>query len=258
MQIADACFYKGKKLYEKGKFDEAVLFLREAALSEPDNASMQMLMGSCCLNLGYTRDCIEAFTRAADLLNDSAEGQFALGFACAALDRYAEAVAPLRKAIQADSGDIHAFYWLGLSLTETGDMEGAIEAFGQVVLLDPDNVDAYIGIGHACLNLGRYEEAVSALRKSLDLGAATDTDAIHFAIGQALGRMGRHAEAAVAFKNAYAINPDFVDAYFCRGLTCIKAGDMAGAYAEHEALHYKSSPRTAQLMDAIWAAEGQA
>jgi hypothetical protein len=70
--------------------------------------------------------------------------------------------------------------------------------------------------------------------------------------------MGRHAEAAVAFKNAYAINPDFVDAYFCRGLACIKAGDMAEAYAEHEALHYKSIPRTAQLMDAIWAAEGQA
>jgi Flp pilus assembly protein TadD len=135
MQIADACFYKGKKLYEKGKFDEAVLLLREAALSEPDNASMQMLMGSCCLNLGYTRDCIEAFERAADLLNDSTDGQFALGFACAALDRHAEAVAPLRKAIQADSRDIHACYWLGLSLTETGDLEAAIEAFGQVVLL---------------------------------------------------------------------------------------------------------------------------
>ena len=73
----------------------------------------------------------------------------------------------------------------------------ADEAFVELVaalLIDPRDAGAHAGIGQIHLNAGRYDEAVTALRRAVELSA--DYTEARYALATALMRMGKREEAA--------------------------------------------------------------
>ena len=73
----------------------------------------------------------------------------------------------------------------------------AEEAFVELIaalLIDPLDAGAHAGIGQIHLNAGRYDEAVTALRRAVEL-SATYTEA-RYALATALMRLGNTQEAA--------------------------------------------------------------
>ena len=63
-----------------------------------------------------------------------------------------------------------------------------------VLLIDPSDADAHTGIGQIHLNAGRYNDAVTALRRAVEL-SANYTEA-RYALATALMRSGSTQEAA--------------------------------------------------------------
>jgi tetratricopeptide (TPR) repeat protein len=113
------------------------------------------------------------------------------------------------------------------------DLEQSIVLFQQAIDRDPHYAPAFAGLATAHATLYEWfgaEDAhlIAAERTSVRaLELAPDLAETHVARGCALALSSRYEEAAHAFENAIARNPQLFDSYYYFGRTVFAAGDVA-------------------------------
>lgn len=115
-----------------------------------------------------------------------------------------------------------------LLLKELGIYDRAIDDLSRLALLAGEPRDRLL-LGWSLYQVRRYDEAVEilvALRQQIG-----DDPWVHYALGLALGGLGRRAEAEAAFEAAVHVDSRFAPAYYHMGLVKREAGDGAGALA---------------------------
>jgi choline-sulfatase len=184
-------------------------------------------------------------------------------------------------------GELDASLQFGRLLSEGRNAE-LIRACRGFLDKNPAVLDVWRMMADALARVGRREEAIAALKEGIRASAATtvpslrmaalerlsfllissgqaeeglalaqpdlftDTEALN-AIGVALGRAGRSAEAARAFQRVLALDPGNALAHFNLGTALLDAGDFAGAL-DHLEQSVRSNPKSA----AAWSSLGLA
>ena len=161
---------QGKKLLERGKYDEAVEELKTAAvLLGGTNAQAYNYLGVACQHAGQAREAERAYQKALALSPDFAEVRFNLG--CLALDegRFEQARSELtdytlRRPNSADG-------WLKLGLAQlrqaqsaaaharSGQLAVAEKSFNEGLRLSPQNAEALTGLGLVAVQRGQPGDA---------------------------------------------------------------------------------------------------
>ncbi len=118
----------------------------------------------------------------------------------------AQAVALLRRYVKLEPGDPWGYMALGDALANAGKVDEAIEQYGHARRGAPDEPDVYLGLGRILRDTGRTDELIETyeewvLRQPKSASAWLE-------LGGARQRAQRYPEAARAYAQALALNPD--------------------------------------------------
>lgn len=228
-----ASYLLGIALFQAGRPEKSIRFLKAAATISPDALEIQRDLGLVLLRLRHYGDAEAAFAQALRL--DPSNPQFLVnrGIALRNLGRAAEAADCHRAALQRQPGFAEAHHHLGNALLAQGLAADALASFRRATALKPGLGEAWQGTGQALLDLGETAAAIAALDEAARLTPGSPD--IRRALGLALLRGGKAGTALEALSAALAIAPRNAAALAARGavLEQLERHDEAlAAYAE--------------------------
>jgi predicted O-linked N-acetylglucosamine transferase (SPINDLY family) len=243
----DAHANLGKALQEKGKPEKAEEANREALRLNPACVEAHNNLGNLLRAKGNFDEAVESLDRALALRPTFAEAHNNRGVALAMLGKLDEAVAAFRCALAIRPDFALAHTGLGSALMAKGDFDASLACFEKAVAIEPKCLEAHNNMGSVLLHLNRTDEAVRALETAIDLigaqyradahynlgttllvgdkvdeairsfGKAIEIDQAHSAalnnLGCALQFRGEATKAAETYGRAFAVRPDYADAY---------------------------------------------
>ncbi len=229
----------GNLLWQSGDLDGAEASFRAALERDPDFARAHRRLGELYFTRGETEKALASFGRAAELAEEDVETRLgiarslkATGDMTAAMNEletlqrrnpqdpevlaeYAGTMAQQGKADRAlallasgpDHHDIH--YTSSVILRSQDHVPEALAELERALALEPSSAVALHDRGVILSRMGRLPEAISSLSKALE---SADSPSTRNALGTALCRMERCAEAIPHFERAVAQAPSFVEA----------------------------------------------
>jgi tetratricopeptide (TPR) repeat protein len=209
------------KLLRAGRPAEAIAPLREAALVEPFNATIQHDLGLAYLEVGRIPDAIAALQWAVASSPSYGDAHFRLGIALEKLGSIREAIIAYDRATQLLPSLSEAWFRAGALVYELGHRDGAIGCFRRAAATGGRTSFGRLGKARALLAEDRNQEAEQALRETL---VADPRNAMAYdLLGNLLSEFGRFDEARAYFERAIAIAPLLAGSYYdlvrCRPVT---------------------------------------
>src|ERR1700723_2063786 len=122
-----------------GRPADAIAPLRDAALLQPSNPTIQHDLGLACLEVG----------------------------------RVPDAIAALQRAVASDPRYSDAYFRLGIALEKLGNIGGAIVAYDRATKLVPSLTEAWFRAGALAYTLAPREEAITHSRRAAAAGGRT-------------------------------------------------------------------------------------
>src|SRR6266481_1822105 len=143
---------------------------------------------------------------------DKARKEYVKGLGSLGKNDLAESVSHFTKAAQAFPEDYEAFYHIGVAETRRGRLEEALAAFQKAIDLSAGRCAwAEFGIGYLLYVEGKTEEAVTTLRRGLEVDANSPDG--YTILGMVLLRLDQPDEAEKCAREALLRNPNFAQAY---------------------------------------------
>ncbi len=209
-----------------GRPADAIAPLHDAALRQPDNATIQHDLGLACLEAGRLPEAAAALRRAVASKPRYTDAHFRLGLALERLGDATGAIVAYDRATELQPGLTEAWYRAGALVFKLGHRAEAIGCFRRAASTGPKTSYGRLGAVRALLAGERDAEAERALRQALALesGNALALDML----GNLLADAGRFDEARDCFSRAIAKAPLMAGCYYdlvrCRRMTADDAG----------------------------------
>lgn len=209
------------KMLREGRPADAIPALREAALLDRFNASIQHDLGLACLEVGNTKDAITALQMAVAANPRYADAHFRLGIALEKVGEIRGAIVAYDHATNLEPSLTEAWFRVGALVYELGHREEAIGCFRRAALTGGRSPFGRLGKARALLTEEANEQAERVLRETLvaDPGNAMAYDLL----GELLSECGRFDEARACFERAIAMAPLLAGSYYdlvrCRPIT---------------------------------------
>jgi len=204
-----------------GRPAEAIAPLRDAALLEPFNPTIQHDLGLACLEVGRIPDAIAALQRAVAVNPRYGDAYFRMGIALEKQGDIGGAIVAYDRATQLLPSLSEAWFRAGALVYELGHRNEAIGCFRRAAATGGKTTFGRLGKARALLAEDRNQEAEQVLRQTLahDPGNAM----AHDLLGNLLSEFGRFDEARECFQRAIAIAPLLAGSYYdlvrCRPVT---------------------------------------
>src|SRR5580693_1784880 len=204
-----------------GRPAEAIAPLRDAAMLDPSNATIQHDLGLACLEVGRVPDAIAALQRAVASNPHYTDAYFRLGIALEKLGNIGGALAAYDRATKLLPSLTEAWFRAGALLYTLGHREAAIGCFRRAAVTGAKTSFGRIGKARALVIEDRNQEAEQVLRETL---VADPSNAMAFdLLGSVLSELGRFEEARACFERTIAIAPMLAGSYYdlvrCRPVT---------------------------------------
>ena len=152
------------------------------------------------------------FRRAIALQPDYAEAYSNLGLLLEPRDK-AQAAALEEKALALRPTYAEPMKTLARMKIQAGDYASGIALLQRAVAADPYEPGPYIDLGVACNGAKLWNQAVTALRKAIEVGPADpDIYAAHYNLGIAYTYLGSSDAALMEFRKTLELKPDFTEA----------------------------------------------
>jgi predicted O-linked N-acetylglucosamine transferase (SPINDLY family) len=193
--------------WNRGRMHEAASTFRDAVAAEPGNGRAHYLLGCALRDAGRPAEAEAALKDAIAIDPQLADAHLDLGNLFLDRRQYADAEIAYRRAIAVRPIYATAHYNLGNVLRDTERYEAAVAAYREALKHRADYADAYNNLGLALRSLGHLDEAERSLRKSLSI---QNRALAHYNLGLVLGDRARFAEAAAAYGEAAALDPDYL------------------------------------------------
>ena len=190
---------KGIQLYDRGKYDEAIVAYDRAIVLNPQLAAVWNNKGYVLTDQGKYDDATLNFDRAIALDPQLAPAWVGQGATLYHQGKYKEAIQACDKAIQLDPNNAIAWSNKGFSLYELGKYNDAITCFNEAISLKPDKV-AWKGKGDCLFQLADYNQALYCYNEAIKLNP--DFALAWHNKGSALKMLGRNVESEAAFVKA--------------------------------------------------------
>ncbi|MDR0829278.1 MAG: tetratricopeptide repeat protein [Prevotellaceae bacterium] len=189
MKAAEKYFEEGNKFYDEQDYDKAI-------------------------------DC---FQKAIELNPYYAEAYKRLGNVYFDIQDYDKVIEYNKKAITLKPDYEAAYFNTGLAYRNKQDYDKSIEYFQKVIELNPDDANAYLNIGDAYFQKQDDDKTIEFWQKAIDLSPHNpNNDKMYFAIGCLYLDGQKFEEAVENFDKAVAINIDYKDAWYFRGIALMQ------------------------------------
>jgi adenylate cyclase len=131
-----------------------------------------------------------------------------------------------QKVLAMDDSNANAHSMLGNVYRFKGEYEKAIAESERAVALDPNFAKGYMSLADSLIQAGRPQEAIPLLKKSMRLSPLSQTHASMclYRLGKAHHTMGQYEEALSALKKALNIRPNFIMIHLYLTATYIHLG----------------------------------
>src|SRR5580693_776873 len=204
-----------------GRPADAIAPLRDAALLQPSNPTIQHDLGLACLEVGRLPDAIAALKRAVATNPRYTDAYFRLGIALEKLGDIGGALAAYDRATRLLPSLTEAWFRAGALVYTLGHVGEAIGCFRRAAATGGKTSFGRLGKARALLIEDRNQEAEQVLREML---VADPTNAMAYdLLGSVLSELGRFEEARACFERTIAIAPMLAGSYYdlvrCRPVT---------------------------------------
>jgi tetratricopeptide (TPR) repeat protein len=191
---------RGRDLYEKDLFKEAIVEFREAIRINPDYAQAHNFLGVVLAKMGQLDEAIACYKRSIECDSDFFLPHNNLGVALRKKGDLRGAIACYKQAIERDPTSALAHYNLGYLLYDIGQLDEALAEYRQVVHLEPYDGDHHSVLGKCLHKMGHLDEAISEYREAIRL--EPDEASYHSSLGTVLDEKGQLDEAISEFRRA--------------------------------------------------------
>jgi tetratricopeptide (TPR) repeat protein len=173
----------------------------------------------------------------ANSLDDSALLHFVLGTILRRQERFDEALDEFTESSRLAPGSPETHSQLAYLFYRTDNADDALAEARTALSIDPANAEAYRYLGLAFYAQGHYESALHAFDESLlrePAGSPASAD-VYFDMGIAHRDHGDLRRAAIAYRHAIFLRPDFWEAHSNLGVVLHDQGKLDEAIAEYRA-----------------------
>jgi arylsulfatase A-like enzyme/Tfp pilus assembly protein PilF len=181
---------------QRGRHQESLRKLREAAKTEPESLTINYLMA---LNYHRMRD-------------------------------FPRAIEHLRAALKVNPNFSLALFYLGTAQVEVGNVDGAAESFARALELDPTHFLAAFNLGIIHLKRKNLDAALREFQRTVSINPNYAPG--QAAVGEVYWQQGKPAEAAKQFERSLEIDPRSRRARYSLGLAYQALGRAADAERE--------------------------
>ncbi|MEL6177458.1 MAG: tetratricopeptide repeat protein [Myxococcota bacterium] len=242
----------GATLAWYGRYNEALAYLEEGLSKEP--FSFQGILGMAVTRdaLGQTAEAMRLYKRALMIRPDNYDARFNLGRLQYAQGQLEQAESTYRDLIGRRGEDWKSLNNLGLVLLERGQPTAAIAPLRRALKLKPKDPGLLYNMGRAHAARNEQTRALSYYDRALKGWGADDIAAVslHFARGNALFVLRRYKEAAEAFGQAHALDPDSSNVLLNLGAALANQGRYEEAIEALESA-VDNTPRPSQVYHQI-------
>lgn len=193
----------GTALLRAGIFDEAVKVLREVLEKKPDDIVVRHNLATALFRWGYIEEAVAEYRMAVESGSGDWSVKQDLAEALALSGRLTEAISVYRDAAAATPAKVGLRRGLGRLLARQGDVPGALGELTAALALGPADPDTMKELGRVHLGAGSYAEAVTWLERSLSVRGA-DPEAMEI-LSKALYYTGRVKESEAWLRKAAAL-----------------------------------------------------
>jgi len=131
------------------------------------------------------------------------------------------------------AGQLERHILRGVQWRSQGDLRQAEKEFLLALAINPGSGRAANGLGSVYLDLGRTADAKSLFETAVRTNSGDPL--CHFNLGLAYGLLGRWAEAVTPLRRAVELAPNLVEAQAFLGMACDAGNDLEGAFSAYEA-----------------------
>jgi tetratricopeptide (TPR) repeat protein len=209
----------------------------------PNDALLHFVLGTILRRQDRFDEALDAFTESSRLMPGFPETHSQLSYLFYRTDDSAEALAEARTALSMDPANAEAYRYLGLALYSAGHYDAALHAFDEAIAREPSgslaNTDVYFDMGITYRDRGDLRRAAIAYRHALSL--RPDFWEAHSNLGVVLHDQGKLDEAIVEYRSAKRLKPEEASVRNNLGNTLCDKEDFESAIAEFTDL-YRQSP----------------
>ena len=157
----------GKRLYQQGRFEEAVDSFEKAMRLEPENPFIYNALGSAHVRLKHWSVALDLYGKAIARKPDYAAAYFNRGVAYYNAARYELALQDFSWAVEQEPYDPMILDLRGKTHLAMREQDLALVDFSKALELDPSDSVAMTGLGNTFYRQGRYDDALRLLTDSL-------------------------------------------------------------------------------------------
>ena len=200
-----------------------------ALAASPDDPVLNELAAIATLRLSRYEEAASYAIRSLGRRSDHAPTLVLLGRALLAQDKRVEAATAFQRAVEGAPTLARPAFMLCVTLLEDGDSR-AVSMLESLKARFPAEAAGWDEIGHVLAALGNVEAALACFARALQ---AVPDHARAMRVGLMLKDLGRFAEAASAFRQAFTFDLRSIRAGFLLGLCLQDSGDATGAAAAY-------------------------
>jgi tetratricopeptide (TPR) repeat protein len=204
-------------VFEKGRIDEGIEYLKKALKINPMNHEAYNNLGIAYIKNGMLTNAITEFNKALSIKPNFRKAHNNLGLVYQKQGKLDEAIFQYKQAVTIDPYYADPHYNLGFIYQKRRKLDEAIFQYKQAVIIDHYYTEAHNNLGLIYEKQGRVDEAIFAYKQAI-ISDHYYAEA-HNNLGNAYVAGGMRDKAISEYKKAISINPTYVKAYTNLGIT---------------------------------------
>jgi tetratricopeptide (TPR) repeat protein len=188
-----AYYYLGLAMFGRGRHDEAIKYLSEAAKRDPSKSEIYTNLGAAYAAKGMLNEAATHLHKALQIDPNDAGAHSNLGAVMLRRGDKQGAIKHLSEVVRLKPDDHEAHYDLGRLLEEQGSVDQAMEHYLRAVQLKPDHAMAQARLGMAFCAKGAFKEGLPHLSKAVDLDP--NNASVRYNLAVTLARLKQHDQA---------------------------------------------------------------
>lgn len=225
MTLSDLYFYTNKTRGSKRALEKAV---------ELDDKNIPALLKLAELHLyvGQNKESIEYINRALKIDQYNAKAYFMKGMNYKDLKDTARAISSMRTALEQDKNYYHAYMQVGL-LFAAKKNPIALDYYKNALHLAPNSTEAWYAIGKFYQDVEDWDNAINTYQTLATADAKNKSARYNLGVIYLLN-LKKYPLALEQFTQAIELDPNYLEAYYGRGITYKEMGNRKQASASFE------------------------
>ncbi len=215
----------------RGKAAEALAIAKDAVAAEPTPTALAV-MARAQVRMEDGPGALATAQKAVGMGASNAMAQVALGEALVAVGRSAEAEAALRQAVQLNRGSALAYSRLARAQLALGQPADAVASARKATEVDDKFGEGFaiLGVAMVAQDANTWSEAIVQAQQGAFLDPENPN--VQYAVGKVFEPNGQLEQAAMAYRQALAVDPAYGPARYALIQAELNRGNREGAIAE--------------------------